>query len=352
MRSYDVCQCGAPLQLREQPTPEPTGTEVLLRVVAAGVCHSDLHFWEGTYDLGGGKVLKLTDRGMTLPLTMGHESVGEVVALGPEARGVAIGDRRLIYPWIGCGTCKVCQRGDEQLCLKPGFLGVFRPGGYSDHLLVPHPRYLFDCGDIPPEQAAPLACSGVTAYGALRKLGGLVQTEPIVIVGAGGLGLICLCILKSLGGFGAIVLDIDEKKREAARRAGALATIDANAPDAAQQISAAANGGVWGMIDFVGLASTVKLGIDCLTKGGKLIVVGLFGGEIAISTPYIPMKAMTLQGSYTGSLSELKELIELVRRAPLPFVPVDRRPLDQAYAALTDLKQGKVIGRVVLAPSG
>ena len=352
MKSYAVCQCGAPLELKEEPTPSPTGTEILLRVLAAGVCHSDLHFWEGVYDLGSGRQLKLTERGMTLPLTMGHETVGEVVALGPEARDVAIGQRRLAYPWIGCGACKVCQRGDEQLCLKPRFLGVFRPGGYSEYLLVPHPRYLFDCGSIPPEQAAPLACSGVTAYGALRKLGGLLQTEPIVIIGAGGLGLMGLAILKSLGGFGAIVLDIDPTKREAARQAGAIATIDANAPDAVKQITDAANGGVWGAIDFVGSSSTVRLGIDCLTKGGKLVVVGLFGGEVAIPTPFIPIKAMTLQGSYTGSLSELKELIDLVRGAPLPLIPVRRRPLEEATAALTDLKDGKVIGRVVLAPAG
>src|SRR5215467_8296809 len=231
MKSYDVCQCGAPLELQEQATPEPTGSEVLLRVLAAGVCHSDLLIWEGVYDLGGGKQLKLTDRGLTLPLTMGHETVGEVVAVGPDVRDVKVGDKRLAYPWIGCGDCKVCRRGDEQLCLKPRFLGVFRPGGYSDHLLVPHSRYLVDFGDIPPEQAAPLACSGVTAYGALRKLGGILQTEPIVIIGAGGLGLMCLCILKSLGGFGAIVLDVDKTKLDAAREAGAIATIDANAAD-------------------------------------------------------------------------------------------------------------------------
>jgi D-arabinose 1-dehydrogenase-like Zn-dependent alcohol dehydrogenase len=351
MKSYDVCQCGAPLELREQATPEPAGSEVLLRVLAAGVCHSDLHFWEGAYDLGGGKQLKLSERGMTLPLTMGHETVGEVVALGPEANRIKIGDRRLVYPWIGCGECKVCQRGEEQLCLKPRFLGVFRPGGYSDHILVPHSRYLVDIGDLPPEQAAPLACSGVTAYGALRKLGGVLQTEPIVIIGAGGLGLMCLAILKALGGHGAIVLDIDPAKREAATEAGALAVIDANAPDVVTQITAAANGGVWAAIDFVGAGSTVRTGIDSLTKGGKLIVVGLFGGEITLPTLYIPAKAMTLQGSYTGSLAELNELLDLVRRAPLPLIPVRRRPLQEAYAALTDLKEGKVIGRVVLAPA-
>jgi alcohol dehydrogenase, propanol-preferring len=351
MKSYDVCQCGAPLELREQATPEPTGSEVLLRVVAAGVCHSDLHFWEGVYDLGGGRQLKLTERGMTLPLTMGHETVGEIVALGADANRLRLGDRKLVYPWIGCGECKVCQRGEEQLCLAPRFLGVFRPGGYSDHIVVPHPRYLLDIGDLPPEQAAPLACSGVTAYGALRKAGGVLQTEPIVIIGAGGLGLMCLAILKALGGYGAIVLDIDPAKREAAKAAGALAAIDANAPDVVKQITDAANGGIWAAIDFVGAANTVRIGIDSLTKGGKLIVVGLFGGEINLPTLYIPVKAMTLQGSYTGSLAELSDLLDLVRHQPLPLIPVRRRPLEEANAALTDLKEGKIIGRVVLAPA-
>ena len=98
---------------------------------AAGICHSDLHIWEGYYELGGGKRLKLPDRGIKLPLTMGHENVGEVVAVGPDAKGVKVGDLRLVYPWIGCGECKVCKRGDENLCTKPQILGVFSHGGYA-----------------------------------------------------------------------------------------------------------------------------------------------------------------------------------------------------------------------------
>jgi alcohol dehydrogenase, propanol-preferring len=352
MKSFNVCQCGAPLELHEQATPEPSGTEVLLRVTVAGVCHSDLHFWEGTYDLGGGKQLKLIERGMSLPLTMGHETVGDVVAFGPDAKGVKVGDQRLAFPWIGCGQCSVCLRGDEQLCLKPQFLGVFRPGGYSEYLLVPHPRYLVDIGNIAPEQAAPLACAGITAYGALRKLGGLVQTEATVMIGAGGVGLMGLAIHKLLGGRGAIVVDNNPAKREHAKAAGALAVVDPDAPDAVQQITAAAGGAVWAVVDFVGAAQTVQLGISALTKGGKLIVVGLFGGEITLPTLFLPAKAMTLQGSYTGSLAELRELIDLVRSGSMPLIPVRRRPLHEAFSALMDLKDGKVIGRTVLTPAG
>jgi propanol-preferring alcohol dehydrogenase len=222
MKSYDVAEFGSPLQLFERPTPKPAGTEVLLRVRAAGVCHTDLHIWDGHYDLGGGKRLNLTDRGVRLPLTLGHETVGEVLELGPEAHGVNPNDRVLVFPWIGCGNCAVCKRGEEQLCLAPRCLGIYRAGGYGDHILVPHPRYLLDIGDLSPVQAAPYACSGLTAYGALKKIGALLAEMPILIIGAGGLGLMCLTLLGAMGAKGALVADIDANKRDAALAAGAL----------------------------------------------------------------------------------------------------------------------------------
>ena len=351
MKSYDVCKCGAPLQMIERPTPKPAGTEVLLKVIAAGVCHSDLHIWDGYYDLGDGKKLHLQDRGVKLPLTMGHENVGEVVAVGPAAKGVAIGARALVHPWMGCGECKVCKRGDEQLCLKPRSVGVFSAGGYSDHMMVPHPRYLFDIGDLPPERAAPLACSGVTTYGALKKVGPLLLEEPVVIIGAGGLGLMCLGLLQKMGGKGAIVVDIDAGKREAAKKAGAQAVIDGGAKDAVQQIIAATGGGAWAVIDLVGSAQTTRLGADSLIKGGRLIVVGLFGGDITVPCPHFPLRAITVQGSYVGNLTEIAELLELVRKKGLPPIPVATRPLAEVNAALDDLRAGKVVGRVVLQPA-
>jgi propanol-preferring alcohol dehydrogenase len=348
MRSFQVCRCGEPMQFAERVDPKPTGSEVLLKVLAAGVCHSDLHIWEGFYNMGGGKVMRLQERGVKLPLTMGHENVGEVVALGPRARGIKIGDKRLVYPWVGCGTCKVCKRGEEQLCMAPRFLGVYRDGGYATHLLMPHPRYLLPLGKMKPEEAAPLACSGLTAYGALKKLGTLVKREPVVVIGAGGLGLMAIAIVKAMKGKGTIAVDIDPVKREVAKRLGALTAIDPNAPDAVEQIKAAAGGPIWAAIDFVGNDQTARLGVDSLVKGGKLIVVGLFGGEITLSLPMIPIRAMTVQGSYTGSLSELVELIKLVRNQPLPLVPTKTVALDQAQNVIADIKAGKVVGRRVL----
>ncbi len=348
MRSYDIAEWGAPLKLYERPTPAPQGTEVLLRVTAAGVCHSDVHIWEGYFDLGGGKKFHMSDRGMKLPHTLGHEIAGEVVAVGPKARGVRKGQKRLAYPWIGCGTCEACRRGDENLCLAPRFLGIQRPGGYSDHVLVPHPRYLLDIGKMKPSEAAPYACSGLTTYSALRKVGSRLKTQPLVIIGAGGLGLMCLRLHKAMKGKGAIVVDIDPAKRAAALKIGAMAAIDGAASDAVAQIKAAAGGPISAAIDLVGAPATAQLGLDCLTKGGTLIIVGLFGGQITLSLPLIPQRALTIQGSYVGNLAELKKLMTLVRQRKVPAIPISERPLDDAPAAIEELRGGKVVGRTVL----
>jgi len=151
-----------------------------------------------------------------------------------------------------------------------------------------------------------------------------------------------------MGGHSAVVVDIDPAKREAARRAGAAAVVDGAAPDAAKQIVAATGGGAWAVIDLVGSTASVRLGLDSLIKGGKLILVGLYGGDITLSLPPFPMKAIAIQGSYTGSLSETAELLDLVRRTGLPPVPVATRPLGDVNAVLDELRAGKVIGRVVL----
>ena len=348
MRSYDIAEWGAPLKAFDRPTPKPEGTEVLLRTTAAGVCHSDVHIWEGYFDLGGGKRFHMADRGMKLPHTLGHEIAGEVIAVGPKATGVKKGQKRLVYPWIGCGTCAVCKAGDENLCMAPRFLGVQKPGGYSDHVLVPHPRYLLDIGKMKPAEAAPYACSGLTTYSALRKVGSKLKTQPIVIIGAGGLGLMCLSLHKAMKGKGAIVVDIDPAKRAAAMKMGAMTAIDGAAADAVKQVRDAAGGPVWAAIDLVGAPATAQLGLDSLIKGGTLIIVGLFGGGITLPLPTIPQRALTIQGSYVGNLAELKKLMALVRQRKIPSIPITPRPFDYAATALEELRGGKVVGRTVL----
>src|SRR5207253_7467785 len=335
MKSFKVADFKAPLKEFDEATPQPSGTQVLIKVKAAGVCHSDLHIWEGGYDLGHGrKPLSLKDRGVSLPRTMGHETVGEVLAFGPDVMAsdkgdLRVGDVALVYPWLGCGKCEVCLAGDENMCLKPASLGVYCDGGYADHMTVPHPRYLLNLKGLDPVATAPYACSGVTTYSALKKVEASFNT-PIVIFGAGGLGLMALSLLKAMGGRGAIVVDIDARKREAAEKAGALATVDGGAPDALEQLAGKAGGPIRAVIDLVGNAKTAQLGFDCLTKGGKLVIVGLFGGGAPWALPLIPIKAITIQGSYVGNLKETQELLDLVRSKKIAPIPVTPMPLAKA----------------------
>jgi propanol-preferring alcohol dehydrogenase len=353
MRCYCVMQHGQPLVAVDRPLPEPQGTEVLLKVRAAGLCHTDLHLWEGHYDLGSGRKLALADRGIKPPLTLSHEIVGQVAAAGPgaEAQVRALAGRSvLVHPWIGCGECAACRRGEENICLAPQSLGVARPGGFAEYVLVPHPRYLVDIDGLDEAEAAPLACAGVTTYSALKKFGPRIHEAPVVVIGAGGLGLMAIEVLKALGGRGAVVVDIDPVKREAARAADALAVVDAEAADAVQQIQAATDGGARAVLDLVGATPTVNLALASCARGGHIVVCGLMGGDITLSLPVIPMRPLTLQGSYVGTLDELRELVGLVRRSGMKAIPVTRRPLSDADAALQDLRAGRVVGRAILLP--
>ncbi len=350
MKSYQIIDFGHPLRDTESPDPKPTGDEVVVAVKAAGVCHSDLHIWEGGYDLGAGRRLMLKDRGIPLPLTMGHETAGEIISVGANVTDRKVGEMVLVYPWIGCGVCRVCLEGYENLCMKPRCLGVHCDGGYADQILVPKSKYLLPLDGLDPVDVAPYACSGVTVYSALKKLGSLIKDELVLVIGAGGLGLMCVTILKAMGGKGAVVVDIDEKRRAAAMEAGAVATVDGSASDALARVGAALGGPGWAAIDLVGSPQTSALGFDALAKGGKLIMVGLFGGSAPWSLPLIPMKATTIEGNYTGNLTETRELLDLVRSGAIPKIPIRTRPLSEATDSLEDLKAGRVVGRIVLMP--
>jgi D-arabinose 1-dehydrogenase-like Zn-dependent alcohol dehydrogenase len=155
---------------------------------------------------------------------------------------------------------------------------------------------------------------------------------------------------QKIGGHSAIVVDVDPAKRKAAKDAGAAHIVDGGASDAAQQIIDLTQGGAWAVIDLVGSSQSARVGYDSLIKGGKYIIVGLFGGDLTVSLPPIPMRALTIQGSYVGSVPEMAELMALVRRTGLPEVPVATKPLEVVNAVMDDLRAGKIIGRVVLTP--
>ena len=342
MISYQTTTFGAPLIEVESKTPEPQGTEVLIKTMACGVCHSDIHMHEGVFDLGGGKQLEVGREGMVL----GHEIFGEVIAVGPDVEDAEIGDRRVVFPWIGCGECAACERGDEQLCTPGCALGIAHAGGFADHVLVPHSRYLFDKGDVPDSLAATYACSGLTAYGALKKIGELHEGDDIVIIGAGGVGMMAIQIARALG-MDPIVVDIDEDKLTAVRALGVNRVYNSSELQTAKEIRKA-TGGAYAALDFVGAEESVSYGLSCLRKGGMLIVVGLYGGSLTIPIPFIPMNARIIQGSYVGGLEDMGELMAMVRQGKIAPIEITERPLREANQALIDLKAGNVCGRQVL----
>jgi propanol-preferring alcohol dehydrogenase len=349
MRAWAVIESGKPLQEIELPTPEPKGTEVLLEVTHCGVCHSDLHIWDGYYDVGGGQKMSLKDRGVVLPLAMGHEIVGRVVKLGPEATGVKPGDIRIVFPWLGCGKCEKCLAEDDNMCsVAAKSLGVFANGGYGTHVVAPHPRHLVDPGTLDLAVAATYACSGITVYSAIKKAMPLKPTQPIVLVGAGGLGLNAIAVLKALKHQNIITVDISAEKREAAMKAGATKTVDGSGPDVTKRIMEAAGGPVPAVIDLVNGTATARFAFGALDKGGKLIQVGLFGGELTLALPIMAMRALTVQGSYVGNPKELRELVKLAQAGDLEALPVATIPQNQANEALNRLRDGKVTGRLVL----
>ena len=348
MLSWDIVEHGKPLQKALKETPKPQGTEVLVRVTRSGVCHSDLHIWDGYFDLGGGKRFYVKERGCVPPFTMGHEPLGVVEALGPRARGVKVGQKRLVFPWIGCGKCPVCRDGRDNYCLQQRFLGVMKPGGYATHLLVPHPKYLVDASGVDDAFAATLACSGLTAYSAIGKIPKLDARDWVAVMGCGGLGLVAVAILKAKGIRQVIACDVDEGKLAAARKLGAKLTLDTRGPDAAQRLQQLAGGYLAAAIDFVGMPATHAVAYPALRKCGRYILCGLFGGEITLPLPPIAQRAVAVMGSYVGNLRELKEVVALARRKKLKPTPVATRPAGEVNAILEELKAGRVLGRVVL----
>jgi D-arabinose 1-dehydrogenase-like Zn-dependent alcohol dehydrogenase len=342
MISYQTTTPGAPLVEVESDTPVPQGTEMLVKTVACGVCHSDIHLHDGVFDLGGGKQLEVGREGQVL----GHEIFGEVVAVGPEAENVSIGDRRVVFPWIGCGECSFCKRGEEQLCTPGQGLGTMRAGGFADHVLVPHSRYLFDKGDTADALAATYACSGLTAFGALKKVGDLQEGEDIVIIGAGGVGMMAIQIARAMG-IDPIVVDIDDAKLTAASDLGVTRTFNSSDPQTAKAIRKS-TGGAYAALDFVGAEASVNYGLGCLRKGGMLVIIGLYGGAFSMPIPFIPMNARIIVGSYVGSLQDMSDLMTMVRDGKIAPIEITERPLAEANSALVDLKAGKVKGRQVL----
>ncbi|MGA8653427.1 MAG: alcohol dehydrogenase [Xanthobacteraceae bacterium] len=347
MHRQSLVAYGQPLCETVIDCPTPRGTEVLVRIERCGVCHSDLHLQDGYFSLGGDKKLDVS-AGRALPFTLGHEIAGVIESIGTEAEAAMIGGRVAVYPWIGCGVCAACRAGEENLCSNHRHLGIAVDGGFATHVLVPHQRYLVDYAPLSPNFAGPLMCSGLTAYAALKRHANRPERGPVLLIGLGGVGMMGLAIARALFHTPPIVADIDAEKRDTALAAGAAQAYDPADPQARKAVMAATGGGLLAICDFVGSDKSLQFATGLLARGGKVVVTGFLGGNFSIAAAMFGIKAITIEGTLTGTLAEARELLDLVRSKNIAPIPTRNRPLNEAQAALDDLRAGRVVGRTVL----
>ena len=317
MRAVVLRSFHAPLELEERPTPTPAnGEQTLVRVLACGVCHSDLHVVENYF-------------GSELPIVLGHEIVGEDEELG----------NVLVYaPW-GCGECRFCQRSEEMICPDAREAGMFQDGGYAEFVLVPARRYLYPIGDLDPVEAAPLGCGGLTPYRAVKHARDwLGPGSRALVLGAGGLGQFGIQYLRLLTDATVHVGDPSAQKRDRALELGAE---EAAAPD---QLA----GPYTAVLDFVGSDDSLAHAARLVDRQGVAIVIGLFGGRIPFGLGAVPHEAHFLSSMW-GSRDELAELIELAQRERLEYT-IDTMPLERAQEAHDLVRRGEARGRIVLVP--
>ena len=347
---YDLVEWGQDFERRTRPAPQPKAKEVVVKITASGLCHSDLHIKKGFMDLGERGRLTFTQRGATLPLTLGHEIAGEVAAIGEDVTNLTIGQSVIVFPWIGCGECLACDEGRESDCTSMRIIGIHRDGGFASHVLVEDERFVIDIEGLDAATVAPYACSGLTVYNGLQKIGALRDDEWLAVLGAGGLGLNAIAIARAMGYRHILAIDIDEDKLALARQMGADAVINSHAGDALEKIADITHGRLFGVLDSFGSEQTGALAVAALTKSGRYVVVGQHGGDFKMPQIWLPQKALTVRGSHVGNCTQLAELIEMFRQGRLTPIPVQKMRLDQINEAIAALSKGQVQGRVVLIP--
>lgn len=338
MRAAVLHAVGEPLSIEEVPTPEPGAGEVLVKIAASGVCHSDLHLTDGSIPPS------------RLPLILGHENSGWVEKLGPGAEGFAPGDPVVVFGGWGCGRCTFCLGGEEQLCGTERWGGLGPNGGFAEYMIVPSTRHLIPADGLDLVEAAALTDAALTPYRAVKKvLPSLVPGSSVLVVGAGGLGQHAIQFLQVLTQASIIVVETAPEKRELVAGLGVQTVIDGTAADVLDQVRAATGGqGVEAALDFVGADATMSLAQHALARKGIFVLVGLAGGTTRFSFFDMPAEAVMTNSSW-GSRNELVEVLALARSGKVHTV-LERHPLEEANEALHRLEKGQVRGRAVLVP--
>jgi len=344
MKALQYVVIGQPPQVVDIPRPRPGPGQVLLKVTAAGLCHSD--------ELVMG--VPESDYGYGLPLTLGHEGAGIVEELGDGATGVAVGDAVAVYgPW-GCGACRNCANGQENYCLNAASLGITppglgSPGAMAEYMIVDDPRHLVPIGDLDPVTTVSLTDAGLTPYHAIKgEAHKLVAGSTAVVIGTGGLGHVGIQILRAITGATVIALDVNEEKLELARHVGAHQTLLSNGEAAGQIRDLTGGNGADVVFDFVGAHPTLETARTSVAIDGSIVIVGIGGGTVAtgwFSTPY----NVAVRAPYWGGRAELIEVLELARTGQVN-VEVEQYTLAEGPAAYERLHHGQIRGRAVLVP--
>jgi len=331
MRAALLPDYKADLVIDDVPVSDPGPGEVLGRVAGAGLCHSDLH-------LVAGEVPVLP----TFPWILGHEVSGYVEALGPGAHGFEHGEPVAVYGGWGCGMCRLCLGGEEQLCATTSWVGIGQPGGFAEFLVVPSPRHLVPLGDLDPVSSAPLTDAALTPYRAVRRcLPRLVPGTTAIVIGAGGLGQYAVQLLRELSAARVVAVEPSAARRATALELGAHLALDP-ADEDLEGVSAAA------VIDLVGSEQTLALAGRLASRRAEVVIVGLAGGTLPVSPLTLPAE-VRVSGSMWGTRTELGEVIELARAGRLT-TRVHERDLAAVNTAMHDLARGDVDGRIVLVP--
>ncbi|MGH9348295.1 MAG: NAD(P)-dependent alcohol dehydrogenase [Vicinamibacterales bacterium] len=329
-------------ELRSVPQPEPGPGDVLIRVGAAGACHSDLHLIDAPDALG-----------MAIPMTLGHENAGWVEALGPGVGGFERGQPVAVYGIVGCGTCVGCLAGRDNECrsVPPGGIGLSRDGGMAEYLVVPA-RQLVPIDDLDVAQAAPLTDAGLTPYHAINiTRRGLRPSSTCVVIGVGGLGHMAVQILAATTASRIIAVDLRDEALRLASDIGAHHTIPSNR-DASRHIRELVGpppGGADVVLDFVGAPPTVDLARAVVSTGGDIAVVGLAGGTLPVGFGTLPFE-VRVTVPFWGTKAELAEVLALARAGRIT-AHVERFSLVDAQAAYEKLRAGQVQGRAVIVPA-
>jgi propanol-preferring alcohol dehydrogenase len=331
-------------ELVDLPEPEPGPGQVVVKIGGAGACHSDLHvmreFAEGMAPWGP-------------PFVIGHEAAGWVHQVGERVRGLEPGEPVAVYGLLGCGHCKPCAAGAENLCVRgmegPPGIGFGVDGAMAEYLLVADPRRLVPIGELDPVDAAPLTDAGLTPYRAIKRvLPKLTPGSHAVVIGAGGLGHLAIQMLHALTPATVIAVDTRESALSLATQVGAAAAVLAG-DDAAAAVTDAMNGGKAEVVlDFVGAAATIALGAAVARVGADLIVVGAAAGNFGWNFYALPYE-VNLTTTFWGTLPELHEVIAMARQG-LIKPHVQRFALDKAMHAYELMEQGQLSGRAVIVP--